>query len=124
MKGTRGTSLLASSAALTGVRRRWVTLAASPLERNSVYSPVKNCSANSVNKTALFLLTISARLQANLTVTPTNGRPFGYQPRRPPLSLNRLGDLEARGAACLGLPECATPPQEVYDLAKRRGMDS
>jgi glycosyltransferase involved in cell wall biosynthesis/predicted metal-dependent phosphoesterase TrpH len=22
----------------------------------------------------------------------------------------------------LGLPECATPPQEVYDLAKRRGM--
>ena len=23
----------------------------------------------------------------------------------------------------LGLPECATPPKEVYDLAKRRGMD-
>lgn len=23
----------------------------------------------------------------------------------------------------LALPECATPPQEVYDLAKRRGMD-
>ena len=23
----------------------------------------------------------------------------------------------------LGLPECATPPQEVYELAKRRGMD-
>jgi glycosyltransferase involved in cell wall biosynthesis/predicted metal-dependent phosphoesterase TrpH len=23
----------------------------------------------------------------------------------------------------LGLPECATPPAEVYDLAKRRGMD-
>ncbi len=23
----------------------------------------------------------------------------------------------------LGLPECATPPQEVYDLARRRGMD-
>jgi glycosyltransferase involved in cell wall biosynthesis/predicted metal-dependent phosphoesterase TrpH len=23
----------------------------------------------------------------------------------------------------LGVPECATPPQEVYDLAKRRGMD-
>jgi hypothetical protein len=21
-----------------------------------------------------------------------------------------------------GLPECATPPQEVYELAKRRGM--
>src|SRR5690349_10451240 len=23
----------------------------------------------------------------------------------------------------LGLPECATPPREVYELAKRRGMD-
>ena len=23
----------------------------------------------------------------------------------------------------LGLPECATPPEEVYELAKRRGMD-
>ena len=23
----------------------------------------------------------------------------------------------------LGLPECATPPSEVYELAKRRGMD-
>src|SRR5277367_1207763 len=23
----------------------------------------------------------------------------------------------------LGLPECATAPQEVYELAKRRGMD-
>ena len=22
-----------------------------------------------------------------------------------------------------GLPECATPPEEVYELAKRRGMD-
>src|ERR1700739_2555240 len=23
----------------------------------------------------------------------------------------------------LALPECATPPEEVYELAKRRGMD-
>src|SRR6201991_151768 len=23
----------------------------------------------------------------------------------------------------VGLPECATPPDEVYDLARRRGMD-
>ena len=23
----------------------------------------------------------------------------------------------------LGLPECATPPEEVYELAKARGMD-
>ena len=33
-------------------------------------------------------------------------------------AVSRLGVQRA-----LGLPECATPPQEVYDLAKRRGMD-
>lgn len=32
--------------------------------------------------------------------------------------LSRLGVQRA-----VGLPECATPPEEVYDLAKRRGMD-
>ncbi|MEA2256764.1 MAG: hypothetical protein QOG35_2809 [Solirubrobacteraceae bacterium] len=32
--------------------------------------------------------------------------------------LSRLGVQRA-----LGLPECATPPEEVYELAKRRGMD-
>ena len=32
--------------------------------------------------------------------------------------LSRLGVQRS-----LGLPECATPPQEVYDLAKQRGMD-
>ena len=32
--------------------------------------------------------------------------------------LSRLGVQRS-----LGLPECATPPQEVYDLARRRGMD-
>jgi len=26
-------------------------------------------------------------------------------------------------ARSVGLPECATPPEEVYELAKRRGMD-
>src|SRR6201995_2602912 len=32
--------------------------------------------------------------------------------------------LSRRGVQrSLGLPECATPPQEVYELAKRRGMD-
>ena len=31
---------------------------------------------------------------------------------------SRLGVQRA-----VGLPECATPPEEVYDLAKRRGMD-
>src|ERR1051325_2425093 len=32
--------------------------------------------------------------------------------------LSRLGVQRS-----LGLPECATPPGEVYELAKRRGMD-
>jgi glycosyltransferase involved in cell wall biosynthesis/predicted metal-dependent phosphoesterase TrpH len=32
--------------------------------------------------------------------------------------ISRLGVQRA-----LGLPECATPPHEVYELAKRRGMD-
>src|SRR5437763_15527 len=32
--------------------------------------------------------------------------------------LSKLGIQRA-----LGLPECATPPEEVYELAKRRGMD-
>jgi glycosyltransferase involved in cell wall biosynthesis/predicted metal-dependent phosphoesterase TrpH len=32
--------------------------------------------------------------------------------------LSRLGVQRS-----LGLPECATPPEEVHDLAKRRGMD-
>jgi glycosyltransferase involved in cell wall biosynthesis/predicted metal-dependent phosphoesterase TrpH len=33
-------------------------------------------------------------------------------------AVSRLGVQRA-----LGLPECATPPDEVYELAKRRGMD-
>jgi glycosyltransferase involved in cell wall biosynthesis/predicted metal-dependent phosphoesterase TrpH len=33
-------------------------------------------------------------------------------------AISRLGVQRA-----LGLPECATPPEEVYQLAKRRGMD-
>jgi glycosyltransferase involved in cell wall biosynthesis/predicted metal-dependent phosphoesterase TrpH len=32
--------------------------------------------------------------------------------------ISRLGVQRA-----MGLPECATPPEEVYELAKRRGMD-
>ena len=31
--------------------------------------------------------------------------------------------VEARVQRALGLPECATPPEEVHALAKRRGMD-
>ena len=33
-------------------------------------------------------------------------------------AISKLGVQRA-----LGLPECATPPDEVYALAKRRGMD-
>jgi glycosyltransferase involved in cell wall biosynthesis/predicted metal-dependent phosphoesterase TrpH len=49
-----------------------------------------------------------------------------------PLSTSRV-DLHCHSSASevsklgvqrsLGLPECATPPKEVYELAKRRGMD-
>ena len=34
---------------------------------------------------------------------------------------SRVGKLGLQRS--IGLPECATPPQEVYELAKRRGMD-
>jgi hypothetical protein len=34
---------------------------------------------------------------------------------------SQLSKLGVQRAA--GLPECATPPEEVYELAKRRGMD-
>ncbi len=36
-------------------------------------------------------------------------------------SASQVSKLGVQRAA--GLPECATPPQEVYELAKRRGMD-
>ena len=40
------------------------------------------------------------------------------------LPLDRLARLAKLGIQrSLGLPECATPPEEVYELAKRRGMD-
>jgi len=49
-----------------------------------------------------------------------------------PISTSRV-DLHCHSTAsavsklgvqrALGLPECATPPEEVYELAKRRGMD-
>ena len=46
------------------------------------------------------------------------------QPRRPALPLDRLAASRRLGVQrALGLPECATPPEEVYELAKRRGMD-
>ena len=38
-------------------------------------------------------------------------------------TLDSVGAVEARDPAALHLPECATEPAEVYELAKRRGMD-
>jgi glycosyltransferase involved in cell wall biosynthesis/predicted metal-dependent phosphoesterase TrpH len=44
---------------------------------------------------------------------------------RADLHCHSTGSQESRLGVqrALGLPECATPPDEVYDLAKRRGMD-
>ena len=47
--------------------------------------------------------------------TSASGSPLST---RPPRRSRKLGVQRA-----LGLPECATPPEEVYELAKRRGMD-
>ncbi len=44
--------------------------------------------------------------------------------RRHALSLDGISSMSRLGVQrAVGLPECATPPQEVYELAKRRGMD-
>ena len=45
------------------------------------------------------------------------------QPGRPALPLDRVAVRKLGVQRALGLPECATPPEEVYELAKRRGMD-
>jgi glycosyltransferase involved in cell wall biosynthesis/predicted metal-dependent phosphoesterase TrpH len=60
-------------------------------------------------------------------MTPTTGRPVDVPP-----ALSRC-DLHVHSTASefsklgvqrsVGMPECATPPEEVYELAKRRGMD-
>ncbi len=42
---------------------------------------------------------------------------------RPARPLDRIGESKLGVQRALGLPECATPPEEVYELAKRRGMD-
>ncbi len=48
--------------------------------------------------------------------------------RTPPTSPTRVdlhchSTASAAGRRALALPECATPPEEVYELAKRRAMD-
>jgi glycosyltransferase involved in cell wall biosynthesis/predicted metal-dependent phosphoesterase TrpH len=46
-------------------------------------------------------------------------------PVRADLHCHSSASMESRLGVqrALGLPECATPPEEVYELAKRRGMD-
>ncbi len=58
--------------------------------------------------TALFETTGAEVAKARSTCTAT---------RRPPRPRS------SESSRSLGLPECATPPEEVYELAKRRGMD-
>ena len=57
-------------------------------------------------QTAVILATMSSTTRADLHVHSTASE------------FSQLGVQRA-----LGLPECATPPEEVYALAKRRGMD-
>ena len=50
-------------------------------------------------------------------MTPTSASRVDLHCHSTASAVSKLGVQRA-----LGLPECATPPQEVYDLAKRRGM--
>src|SRR6195256_4263119 len=75
-------------------------------------------------------VTKSGALQPNLSLsvmTASDLNPMAGEPPRTRVDLHchstasqesRLGVQRA-----VGLPECATPPEEVYELAKRRGMD-
>jgi glycosyltransferase involved in cell wall biosynthesis/predicted metal-dependent phosphoesterase TrpH len=55
--------------------------------------------------------------QEGAAMTPTVGK-ADLHVHSTASQMSKLGVQRA-----LGLPECATPPDEVYDLAKRRGMD-
>ena len=52
------------------------------------------------------------------TMTPTSTSRVDLHCHSTASAVSKLGVQRA-----LGLPECATPPEEVYELAKRRGMD-
>jgi glycosyltransferase involved in cell wall biosynthesis/predicted metal-dependent phosphoesterase TrpH len=58
---------------------------------------------------------------------PTEGRraePLVYQSRVDMHCHSTASQVSKLGVQrAVGLPECATPPEEVYELAKRRGMD-
>src|ERR671910_433871 len=51
-------------------------------------------------------------------MTPRSTSPVDLHCHSTASAVSKLGVQRA-----LGLPECATPPEEVYELAKRRGMD-
>ena len=61
---------------------------------------------------------MSENLDQGATMTPRSASRVDLHCHSTASAVSRLGVQRA-----LGLPECATPPQEVYDLAKRRGMD-
>jgi glycosyltransferase involved in cell wall biosynthesis/predicted metal-dependent phosphoesterase TrpH len=57
------------------------------------------------------------RTNQGATMTPPSTSRVDLHCHSTASAVSKLGVQRA-----LGLPECATPPQEVYDLAKRRGM--
>ena len=67
-------------------------------------------------------VTEGRRLQRILAPMPrTDTEPASRADLHCHSSASAVARLGVQGA--LGLPECATPPEEVYALAKRRGMD-
>jgi glycosyltransferase involved in cell wall biosynthesis/predicted metal-dependent phosphoesterase TrpH len=55
---------------------------------------------------------------------PRFGGPLVYQSRVDMHCHSTASQISKLGVQrAVGLPECATPPEEVYELAKRRGMD-
>ncbi len=56
-----------------------------------------------------------------MTPDPVNAMPTSRADLHCHSTASQISKLGVQRSA--GLPECATPPQEVYELAKRRGMD-
>ena len=84
------------------------------------FAPVAGCSsARSPERSQPFSVFFTGDSE---TVRPSCGHERGPA-RRSALPLDR-SELSKLGVQrSLELPECATPPEEVYELAKRRGMD-
>jgi glycosyltransferase involved in cell wall biosynthesis/predicted metal-dependent phosphoesterase TrpH len=73
------------------------------------------------------IVTKDGPLQGNLSAMDGQGATLGSfaQVCRADLHCHSTASQESKLGVqrAAGLPECATPPQEVYELAKRRGMD-